>query len=419
MNPHERTIIASTSVAHFCAHFFTLLFPAFVMPLSREFALSPERVIAISFPMYLCYGMLALPWGLLSDLVQPRLVMGAGILLAGASLIAAGLCRSIGGLTFWFALLGAGCAAYHPAGLALLSTGVRQRGRALGINGVCGNLGIAGAPLAAGLLCYLVDWQTALLSLGGAGVVAGFVLACIPVDVARDRDLHAHAAAQPGQALVLFIVLCGAMLFSGLLYRGFTVVLPTLLEARLAGVSAGLQERLALLLGPALPAQFSTLVATAVASIAYMTGMTGQLLGGRVADRYDLRWGYLLFFCCALPFLGLLSACSGVYLAVPAGMVVFFTLGMQPIENSLVAMLTPARWRSVSYGIKFAIVFGAGSLSVKLVSLVQGRYGLDRVVLLLAGYLLVVILMIGVLLFLSRGMPIRNVHDQRIPHQAD
>jgi MFS family permease len=412
MNPHERTIIASTSVAHFCAHFFTLLFPALVMPLSREFALSPERVIAISFPMYLCYGILALPWGLLSDLVQPRLVMGAGILLAGASLIGAGLCRSTGGLTFWFALLGAGCAAYHPSGLALLSTGVRQRGRALGINGVCGNLGIASAPLAAGLLCYLVDWQTALVSLGVTGVVAGFALACIPMGAARNRDLHVPAAAQPGRAALLFIVLCGAMLFSGLLYRGFTVILPTLLEAHLSAVSAGLQEKLAFLLGPALPAQFSTLVATTAASIAYLTGMTGQLLGGRVADRFDLRWGYLGFFCCALPFLGLLSTGSGLYLVVPAGMVVFFTLGMQPIENSLVAMLTPERWRSVGYGIKFVIVFGAGSLSVTLVSLVQGTYGLDRVVLLLAGYLIMVVLLVCVLIMLSRGMGLRNEKDQ-------
>jgi len=404
MNPSERTIIAATSVAHFCAHFFTLLFPALVMPLSRDLALPPERIIAIGFPMYLCYGILALPWGLMSDFVQPRLVMGAGQMLAGASLVAAGLCRSTGALTACFALLGAGCAAYHPAGLALLSKGVRQRGRALAINGVCGNLGIAAAPLAAGLLCYALSWQATLVIMGGAGLAAGGVLACMPMDVARDRDLHSQAAAAPGRALVLFIVLCGAMLFSGLLYRGFTVILPTLLEARLAGVSAALHDRLVPLLGPALPARFSTLVATAAASAAYLIGMLGQLLGGRAADRYDLRWGYLMFFCCALPFLGLLGIGSGLSTAIAAGLVAFFTLGMQPIENSLVALLTPARWRSLSYGVKFVIVFGAGSLSVKLVSLVQGAVGLDRVVLLLAGYLLMVIAMIAVLLSLSRGL---------------
>jgi hypothetical protein len=83
---------------------------------------------------------------------------------------------------------------------------------------------------------------------------------------------------------------------------------------------------------------------------------------------------------------------------------------MQPVENSLVAMLTPAQWRSVSYGIKFTLVFGAGSLAVYFVSFAEGNYGLDGVVFLLCSFLVMVLTMITVLLLASRGASVRHHH---------
>jgi hypothetical protein len=81
---------------------------------------------------------------------------------------------------------------------------------------------------------------------------------------------------------------------------------------------------------------------------------------------------------------------------------------MQPIENSLLAFLTPARWRSMSYGIKFTITFGAGSFAVKIVGAVQQHYGIGSVIILVAGFLAMVVLCIGVFLIMSRGQTIRH-----------
>jgi hypothetical protein len=83
---------------------------------------------------------------------------------------------------------------------------------------------------------------------------------------------------------------------------------------------------------------------------------------------------------------------------------------MQPVENSLVAMLTPAQWRSVSYGVKFTLVFGAGSLAVHFVSFAEANHGLDGVIVLLLFFLAMVIAMIGVLLLASRGASVRHQH---------
>jgi hypothetical protein len=81
---------------------------------------------------------------------------------------------------------------------------------------------------------------------------------------------------------------------------------------------------------------------------------------------------------------------------------------MQPIENSLLAYLTPARWRSVSYGAKFTLTFGAGAFAVKIVGAVEQGYGIDSVIFLVAGFLILVILSVGVFLRLSRGQSIRH-----------
>jgi MFS family permease len=156
-----------------------------------------------------------------------------------------------------------------------------------------------------------------------------------------------------------------------------------------------------------LPA-FQTLVATLIATGVYVLGIFGQALGGRVADRYSLKWAYFIFFCAALPFVLAAAFLENALLIPAAGLFVLFTVGMQPIENSLLAYLTPARWRSMSYGIKFTITFGAGSFAVKIVGAVQQHYGVGSIIFLVAGFLAMVILCVGIFLRLSRGQAIRH-----------
>ena len=62
MNSNEKKILILTSAAHYLTHFFALVFPVLVMPISRDLSMEPADVIQISFPMYLCYGLLAMPW---------------------------------------------------------------------------------------------------------------------------------------------------------------------------------------------------------------------------------------------------------------------------------------------------------------------------------------------------------------------
>ena len=153
------------------------------------------------------------------------------------------------------------------------------------------------------------------------------------------------------------------------------MILPTFLESRLGDMSQGFRQLLSRRFSSIedLPA-FQTLIATLIATVVYVLGIFGQALGGRVADRHSLKWSYFLFFCAALPFVVAAALLQNALLIPAAGLFVLFTVGMQPIENSLLAFLTPARWRSMSYGIKFTITFGAGSFAVKIVGAVQQHF---------------------------------------------
>lgn len=409
MDSTEKKIIVFTSFGHFFVHFYMLVFPVLLLPITRSLGVPIETILPKSFLMYLLYGLLAMPWGALADHFDPRIVMGSGVLIAGAGFLISGLIQNTGLLSVSLALVGIGCAAYHPSGLSLLSKGLRSRGRALGLNGIFGNLGIASAPFAAGVLNYLLGWQTTLVILGIAGLTVGVLCLAVPFSVDRETDRQQGSEIEKANALKLFINLCAIVTVFGLLYRAFTLILPTFMELRLADTFQSLvsQDKNA----PAFfPAEQGSLFAAIVAGCAYLLGMLGQAVGGRIADRFELKRAYLVYVCFALPFILLLRFAGGLSLAVFAGFFAFFTLGLQPIENSLYAMLTPARWRSLAYGVKFTLVFGIGSLSVFLVSRVQARFDLDAVLTLIFVYLLLIISGMTVLNILGRKQVMRHTH---------
>jgi len=335
--------------------------------------------------------------------------MNTGIILAAGGFVLAGLVRSLPLISASFALVGIGCSAYHPAGLALVSQGIRKRGRAMGINGVWGNVGMASAPLVSGLLTYFIGWSRGVVILGAAGLLVGIAGLLTPFSIERGTEVKKVERLDSGTAVRLFVVFCAGVLFAGLMYRSFTLILPAFLESRLGGVTQSLRDIVNRRFSSVedLPA-FQTLVATLIATGVYVLGIFGQALGGRVADRHSLKWSYFIFFCAAMPFILAAVFLENALLIPAAGMFLLFTVGMQPIENSLLAFLTPARWRSMSYGIKFTLTFGAGSFAVKIVGAVQQHYGIDSVIVLVAGFLAAVILCLGVFLLMSRGQKIRH-----------
>ncbi len=402
-NRSERNVLLITCPCHFLTHFFVLVFPAVTMPMVATLGLPLEEVIKLSFVMYLAYGLGALPAGFLVDQWQARGMLVIGLVLMGGGMLLAGAFPDPTAMVVFFGVVGAGASIYHPAGLALISRTVRQRGYAMGINGVFGNLGIASAPLATGILTWLYSWQETFMILGAAGIVTGLALALLPVNETVSRQSKAIAAG--GMDLVrYFLILCVGLVLAGIAYRGNMLLLPAYLEINTT-FFRDLLESFSFIE----PQGTATLAATVLASLVLVTGIFGQILGGRLADRIDLRRAYLLAHAASIPFIFLMAFTTEYWLAVCAAMYIFFSLGMQPVENSLIAALTPTRWRSTSYAIKFVLNFGVGASVIYLIGPVKNAFSLETVYVFLAGVTVLLVANIAVLLFASRNVPsIRN-----------
>ncbi|MFH1843983.1 MAG: MFS transporter [bacterium] len=397
-NTRERNILVVTAAAHYLSHLYMLVFPSLALTLQSAFALPLDEVLAISFWMYLLYGLGALPAGILTDLWRPRLMLGICLFGCGGCALLAWRAASVTELRWALAGLGLFASIYHPAGMALISRGIQRRGWALGINGAFGNLGVVSAPFLTGILAVAFGWRSTYLVLAVPGLLGGILACCLPVEgeVESPQKLPSGNR-ERGRRIFHFGLLCLAMMLGGIAYRGQTLILP-----------AHFAEQIEFLVGEIeklrwLPAVGSTTVAaTTLTSLAYLSGAWGQIVGGRLADRYDLRKLYLLFHVCSLPLLLLLGYLAEIPLLLSAVGYAFFAFGMQPIENSLVAALTPPRLRSTGFGLKFILTFGVGALAVFLVGRWQTDGQLAAVFPWLALCVLLLIFCAGLLWFFTR-----------------
>jgi hypothetical protein len=82
------------------------------------------------------------------------------------------------------------------------------------------------------------------------------------------------------------------------------------------------------------------------------------------------------------------------FLFVTSAVYVFFALGIQPIENSLIAKFAPQQWRSTGHGFASLLIFGVGSLS----SWVKGTWHLGFVYI-LSG-IMIIMIVVGIMLLM-------------------
>lgn len=375
----EQAVIIVTSLGHALCHVGELVIIGALFAVASEFGLDPSRAVTLTWPVYVLMGLGALPFGWWGDSWGPTRLLAIYFAALAAAGFAVALAPSVGWL--FVALIGLGFAVsiYHPVGLALISLGVRDRGRAMGINGAAGSLGVATGPALGMWAASLGLWRMGFVVLGVLSLAALVLLwVWTPAALGGRR-----AVRQPIPPPVLPASGTGR---SGL--RGRYVALGLLMTAMMLG---GFNYRC---LVTALPA-FLTGTApdpTSLAKggvfvwVALVVGGIGQYVGGQLAERTGPFRLYLAL-------LGMLVGCA-VLLPVAGGSA-FATLAacglavclfaLQPIENIILADWTTAGRRSLSYAAKFAFTFGVGALGTPVVGKVWSEFNsLGLVFLLLA-----------------------------------
>ncbi|HNQ01047.1 MAG TPA: MFS transporter [Syntrophales bacterium] len=403
---NEKKIILFPVASHFLFHFHEIAFPALAIPLTLSLNMSLEDVLALGFPMYLLFGLCALPWGFFADRFGNRLALAIGFFGCAAGSFLTAFSSTPSGIMGSLALIGAFACVCHPAGMGLISHGAKNRGAALGLFSVAGTVGLIAGPFLAGLMNWLAGWKVAYALMGAVSVLWGAALLFVGIDETPVMQENASGGGTGGDGfsagtviLFFWIVTLG-----GLVYRINIVALPAFLEFKAGFLAAALHEMLDI---PAVAAT-TTMAAASLTSLIYVAGIFGQLWGGRIADRRELKRLYIAFNAAILPLALLMAYLTEQALVAAAAAYVFFALGIQPIENSLIAAFTPPRRRSAGYGLAAILIFGVGALAVYLVGWVSTRWSLGTVYLFSSALLALIIANIALLLAATRGRDLRN-----------
>lgn len=403
MISNEKKIIVLTCYCHFLSHFYMLIFPSLVMPLTKYFGMPIAEVLLLGFLMYLLFGLGALPMGILTDLWNARRMLTLFLLGLGVFSLFAGISRQARFLMISLTFIGFFASIYHPAGMGLISKGCKRRGYALGINGVFGNLGLGLAPVVTGIVTYRFGWRAIYLIFGAFVLISCLILFYVDIDETPVQTAASREQGGTRRYLLYFTILCVCMMLAGFINRGTSLVIPAYFEKAVPFFNNIINNLSFIRLSGT-----KTLAATVLTSIVYFFGIFGQMAGGRLADRIDLRVGYFTFHLMSLPFMVLMTQFTNIPLFVFAMGHVFFALGIQPIENSLVARLTPEKFRSTSYGLKFISTFGVGSLSVITAMHLIKHYSFVHVFWLQAAIILLLLSAVVLLSFLARNETFRN-----------
>lgn len=352
---------AFSNVGHSYSHLLTMLFPTVVLALESAWSMSYGELIALMLAGQILFGAAALPAGWIGDRWSAVGMMVVYFICSGLAAIATGLASSPLQIAVGLGAIGMFAAIYHPVGMAWLVRTAVDRGKALGVNGVYGAVGIALAPLAAGLLTDWISWRAAFIVPGVTAFAIGLALWVCAAQgrvVDTPRDVNPTPEPTRGDAVRAFVLLSFTMTFVGLIGSTFMVMLPKLFDDRLRDITAG--------------GVFGT---GALVTTVYLIAASAQYFGGRLADRYAMKRVYVAAFAIQAPVLFVAAFLDSWPLLAIAIAMVFVNVGALPAENGMLAHFTPGKWRGTAYGAKFVLALGVAAACVPLIGQVYDRTG--------------------------------------------
>jgi len=349
-----------SNAGHYSAHMFMLLYPTVVLALEPRFSLSYGELLSLSLPGFVLFGVAALPAGWLGDRWSEPGMLAIQFIGMGVSAVFTGLAGTPLMIGIGLSLIGLFAAIYHPVGMSMVVRGAVNRGRALGINGICGSLGVASAAFVAGTLTSLAGWRAAFIVPGAVAVAVGLALLAA-IRAGRLDTTKEDRKPQPERSqrdmVTAFVVLGVASACTGLIYNGAVVSLPKVFAERMQAFG------------------FGSIGIGSLVSLVYLIAGATQLLGGWAADRFPLKIVYLVSYAVQVPLLALAAGLSNLPMLVTASVMVALQVGAVPVESSLYARYSSSKWRGTAFGLKFVISLGVSGLAVPMVALLHDRAG--------------------------------------------
>ncbi len=362
------------NLAHFFDHYFLLVFPTAVIAIESDWNLSYGEALAMGTSMYVAFALATLPAGWLGDHVDRRKLIAIFFLGCGASSIYTGLASGALSIATGLAFLGAFAAIYHPVGMSLVIELAERPGRALAINGVFGNMGLAGAALVTGLLTAQFGWRSAFIVPGAVAVAIGIYYALqnlrlpIAAENARDAPSHSFVNVTRRSQLRVFIVVIVSAIFGGAVFNAVTMTLPKLFDERLLSSGVDLSQ-----IGG------YTALVFGVAAFA-------QLPVGDLLDRYGARPLLIGLLIPQIALLVVIATTQGAAVIPIAMVLVLLMFAEVPITSWLLGHFVAPNWRARAFSVEYVLSLGLGALVLPLIAWGhRSNFGFDMQYLLLGG----------------------------------
>jgi MFS family permease len=357
--PHSLLTLSFLNLGHALDHLFMLIFTTAVIAIGASTGQHYSELLSLSLGGFIAFGACSIPAGWLGDRWSRRAMMVIFFIGIGASSILTGLARTNVEIAIGLTLIGVFAAIYHPVGIAMLVRNHPRQGRALGVNGFFGNLGVALAAIITGALADFAGWRWAFIVPGIFSILSGLAFWYF----APATEVAGSVAKKPVSALpravlarvfgvVLVTTICG-----GIIFNATTVAMPKLFDQRLdaiVGTNFGI----------------GTLVA-----LVFLLAAFAQLLVGNLIDRMSLYRVFLPIAAMQAPFLFLAGMVDGYLMIVVAIAMMFFVFGQIPINDAMVARYTNDEWRSRVYAVRYVMSFSASATAVPMIAYLYATTG--------------------------------------------
>ena len=162
---------------HFVDHMLILIFAKAAFNAGIYFGIGKDvayaEMIPYGIPSLILFGACAPLAAYLADKWNRSGMLTVFFFGIGSAAILTGLAQSLTQVGIGLALIGVFASIYHPVGIAMLIEKGGKVGWLLGMNGVWGNMGVAGAPLVTGFILAQYDWRMAFIMPGVVSIIIG------------------------------------------------------------------------------------------------------------------------------------------------------------------------------------------------------------------------------------------------------